>query len=466
MPTAERPSFRRRLLAQLGAALTFALALVGVAVWGGVAARSTHEARRALRAEAHAVEAAAVTPGGHLRPRRYDWSEPHHRYSDRRLDPYFLQVFDRDGRLLRASLNTAGGPLPQHALARTDGDGLATPLARLPDRRFYRITEALRASDGREVGVVQIARHVPTVPAHLGRLAAALVLALGSLLAALLALVWGIGGRVVRPLAALTAHAEGLSAATLGARVPVPPDADREAAALAAALNGALVRLDAAFDQMQRFTADASHELQTPLTVLRGHVDVALRRERTPESYRETLRVLASEAEAMTTTVRGLLALARLDADAGLDTARVDLADVARAEAETFRALAETRGLALGVHADAAPVAGHSDLLREMVRTLLDNAVKYTASGHVAVATGASEGQAWVAVEDTGPGMAPEHRARATSRFWRGPDVQAVPGSGLGLALAQRIAERHGGALVLDAAPGGGLRATVRLPAG
>ena len=201
----DRPGFRRRLLGRLGAALAAALALVGAAVWGGVAVWSTHEARAALRAEARDVAHAVVRADGALAPDAYTWDEPHHRFASPRLDPYFLQVFDARGRLVRASANVRGGPLPAAPLARTDGDGPADPLARLADRRFYRITEGLRAPDGREVGVVQITRYVPAVPAGLGRLAAALALGLAALLGALLAIFWVVGGRVVRPLASITA---------------------------------------------------------------------------------------------------------------------------------------------------------------------------------------------------------------------------------------------------------------------
>jgi len=459
----DRPTFRRRLVGRLGVALAAALALVGVAAWGAVAAWATHDARAALRAEIHAVEHAVVGRDGALHPERYDWDEPHHRFASRRIDPYFVQLFDPRGTLILASDNTAGGPLPPAMMPLTDADRPLEPLARLPDRRFYRATETAHAPDGRPIAVVQVARYVPPAVERLPAVAGTLALGLGALLAALLALVAAIGGRVVGPLARITAHAAALSPATLGERVPVPPDADRETAVLAATLNDALGRLDVAFDQMQRFTADAAHELQTPLTVLRGHIDVTMRRERSPDVHRETLGVLAAQVDAMTATVRGLLALARLDAGAAPGREPVDLADLARAEVEAARPAAEARGLALDLRAMPAPVVGHSDLLREVMRALLDNAVKYTPAGRVVVATGVDGGEAWLAVEDSGPGLAPEHRARAADRFWRAPGTQHLPGSGLGLALAHRIAERHGGTLDLADGADGGLRATVRL---
>lgn len=454
---------------RLGLALTLALGTIGVAVWAGAAAWSVLEARRALRFEVQAVQTDIVGPDGAVDPEAYYWDEPHHRFDVERIDPFFLQVFDLDGRLLRASDNVAQfAAFPTTPLASTAADGALAPLAtfRLGDQRLYHVTEPLLGPGGRPVGLVQVARFVPALQAHLGRLAAGLAVGLGLSLAALLGLVWAVGGRVVRPLQAITAHAAGLSAATLGERVPVPPNADRETAALATALNGSLERLDEAFAEMKRFTANAAHELQTPLTVLRGHVQVTLRRDREPEAYRETLRLLDDEVAGMIRTVRGLLSLARLDAAAPLPSEIVDLAQVARDEALAADARARAQGLALHVRADAPALAqGHPDLLREAVRTLLDNAIKYTPSGHVTIAAGTSGGEAWVAVEDTGPGIAPEHRGHAVDRFWRAADVQHVPGSGLGLALADRVARSNGGRLTLDGAEPHGLRAVLAVPA-
>ncbi len=465
--TSSRPPFRRRLTLALGLALSVALAVVGVLVWLGASAWMTYEARAMLRAEAAAVEAAVVTPDGRLVADRYEWDEPHHRFAMPRIDPNFLQVFDAEGRLVRASDNLAAlSGFPTRRLESTDADGPLVSLARIEagGRHLYRVTEPLRSRTGQTVGYVQLARYDPGLRAHLGRLAAGLAAGLGLLLAALLALVWTVGSHVVRPLEAITAHAAALSATTLGDRIPVPPDADRETAALATALNDALERLDGSFAEMQRFTANAAHELQTPLTVLRGHVDVALRRAREPEAYRQTLRLLGDEVDVLTHTVRGLLALARLDVGASFETEVVDLASLARAEADSFRPQAEEKGLTLIIDAVPTPVEGHPDLLRDVARTLLDNAIKYTDAGTVRVSVGSGDGHARLVVADSGPGISPDHVGRVTDRFWRADDVQHVPGSGLGLAIAARIVERHEGRLTVGNQHDGGAEIEVTLP--
>ena len=453
-------------MARLGLTLALALALLGTGLWGGVAGWATHEARRALRQEAYDVQSAIVAADGSVDVTRYDWDEPHHRFGAARIDPYFLQVFDARGRLVRASENVAGlapEAFPTRPLASTAGDGALVPLAtfRIGGQRLYRITEPLLDARGERVGTVQVARFVPPLVANLGRLGGALALGLVGLLATLLALVWTVGGRVVRPLQAMTAHAADLSAATLGERVTVPPEADREAAVLGATLNDALDRLDGAFDEMRRFTANAAHELQTPLTVLRGHVDVALRREREPEAYRETLRLLGSEVDGMVETVRGLLALARLDASgAALDTEPVDLAALAVAEADAVRGRAEAKGLALHVHAEPTSARGHPGLLRDVTRNLLDNAIKYTDAGRIDLYVGARGGEVCLVVEDTGPGIAPEHEAHVADRFWRADGVQHLPGKRHG---ARPRLPSGGAPRRADEGGHGGLRRRARL---
>ena len=462
-----RPTFRRRLTVSLGIALGIALATLGVLVWLGASALATVEARAVLGGEAAAVERATAATG-RLDAAAYDWDEPHHRYAAPRIDPFFLQVFDMRGRLVRASANVAAVPgYPAQALATTEGDGPLTPLARLSPAgaHLYRVTEPLVAPDGRAVGTVQLARFDPGFGTQLRALALALAAVLGLLLAALLGLVWTVGGRVVRPLEAIPEHATALSAQTLADRIPLPPQADRETAALADTLNGALARLGGSFAEMQRFTANAAHELQTPLTVLRGHLDVSLRRDRTPEAYRATQRLLLGEVEGLTRTVHGLLALARVDAGEGLATHTVDLAAVAQSVAETFRTTAETRGLTLCIDAHPVRVDGHPDLLGDVVRNLVDNAVKYTDAGGVTVTVRRQGSHAQLVVEDTGRGIAPEHAPRVTDRFWRADAVQHLAGSGLGLALVARIVERHGGRFAAGAGVHGGARVEVVLPA-
>jgi signal transduction histidine kinase len=468
MPTEPRPPFRRRLLVTLGLALGFALAALGALVWLGAYVGLTFGARARVEAEAHEVASHVLQPDGRLDADDYAWDQPHHRFLDPHIDPYFVRVFDARGRLLRTSENVARLRAPMPAPAPPGEAGLLRPLRpfSVGAHRLYAVTEEVVRPDGAPVGLVEVARYDPELDRQLLRIG--LGLGAGFLLvwAALLGLVWAVGGRVVRPLEAITASAQALSPEHLEGRVPVPPDADGETAELAEALNVALARIEDAFREVRRFTADAAHELQTPLTVMLGHVDVALRRERDPAAYRETLRLLHGEIGGLTQTVRGLLALARLEGSRqALEVAPVDFPRLVEGEVEAVRRRAEERGLALRLTTSTGgTVLGHEPLLREVVRNLLDNAVKYTQAGEVAVRVEEAGSGVHLVVADTGPGIPEEDLPHVTARLHRARSVQHVPGSGLGLALVQQVVRHHGGVLSVASVPGQGTTVTIVLP--
>ncbi|NNF59027.1 MAG: HAMP domain-containing protein [Rhodothermaceae bacterium] len=463
------PSFRRRLTLTLGSTLALALGAFGGLVLLGAWAFMTYSARQHLASEVTNI-ATQVVHGGQLDLDAPPWDEPHHRFTEPHIDPHFVQVFDADGRPLRSSANVArlGDDFPARLLPVTGTTASLEPLRTFEASsiRFYHLTTPLTTGRGRLLGYLQVSRYAPPISAMLRRLGLGLAVGYVVALAGLIALLWAVGGRVVRPLEAMTASARALSPERLSQRVPVPPDADRETTELGRALNDALARLEDAFVEVRRFTADAAHELQTPLTVLLGHIEVALRRERSPEAYRDTLGVLREEAEDMVRTVRGLLALARMEAPQP-SAEPVPLGQIAREETEAVRPRAEKKGLMLTVNAESeAYVMGHPALLREAVRNLLDNAVKYTDTGEVRVRVGRRDGQVVLAVEDTGSGIAEEHLPHVTRRFWRADGVQHLPGSGLGLSLVEQVAAHHGGRFRIDSESDTGTHAEMMLPTG
>jgi len=260
-----------------------------------------------------------------------------------------------------------------------------------------------------------------------------------------------------RPAQQIAAQAEAIEAGTLSARITAHATV-AEYASLVAVLNAMLDRLGRAFEVQRRFVADASHELRSPLTVLRGDLDVALRRERSPQEYRETLERMREETARMTVLAENLLVLAR--ADAGLPAtslADLDLADVAGRVVERAARQAETAGIVLTVEATPAPVRGDAALLERAVGNLVENAVRYVSRGsHVTVRCARSGGLAVLHVEDDGPGIPAEHAPLIFERFYRGDPARGRDaGSGLGLPIARAIAEAHGGRLTLErAGPG------------
>ena len=466
-PLQGAPSFRRRLTLTLGLGLGVALLLFSGLVLVGAWAFLNYSAREHLASEVNNI-AAQIVQGDRLHLDAPPWDEPHHRFTEHHIDPHFVQVFDAEGRPLRSSTNVtrlgAGFPARLLPLTPTTPDFRPLPTFDAGGSRFYHLTVPLLTPRERTLGYLQVSRYEPGIPSILNRVALGLGVGYVVVLTGLLALLWTVGSRVVRPLEAMTASTRRLSPDRLDQRVPIPPNADRETAELGRALNDALGRLEGAFTEVRRFTADAAHELQTPLTVLMGHVEVALRRERSPEAYRETLHVLREEAEEMVRTVRGLLMLARLEG-ASLPPERVDVGLIARDEAAAARPRAEAKGLTLTVAADpSTDVTGHPALLREAVRNLLDNAVKYTDAGEVRVEVQSVDGHVTLGVEDTGIGIPPEHLPHVTGRFWRADGVQHLPGSGLGLSLVEQVAAHHGGAFHVRSEAGVGTQVELVLP--
>ncbi len=275
---------------------------------------------------------------------------------------------------------------------------------------------------------------------------------------------WLFAGLATKPAQEIAAQAEAIEAGTLSARITAHAETS-EYRRLVGVLNAMLDRLDRAFQAQRRFVADASHELRSPLTVLKGDIEVALRRERAPEEYRSALESSREEVDRMTALADNLLTLARADAGLATDQLRpVDLAALAARVVERVgRAAAEER-VTVTVDAVPAPVRGDGPLLERAIGNLVENALKYSPAGsRITVRCGPRGGAGVVEVEDTGPGIAADQAAHVFDRFYRGDPARARgAGAGLGLPIARAIAEAHGGTLELvRPGPGALFRLTV-----
>jgi heavy metal sensor kinase len=286
-----------------------------------------------------------------------------------------------------------------------------------------------------------------------------LIVLAGTLLAHRLA------GNILEPVRRIASTARSLSQHELHRRVEVnvPPD---ELGELVETFNGMLARLEASFESLRRFTADASHELRSPLALMRSELEGTLARARTPAEYEQVLRDLEAEVEHMARMVDQLLMLARADAGALQPAAtNLDVADFLHETAARWRPIADRRHVQLDVDApDSGSVAADPDLLRRVMDNLIDNATRHSPAGTAVRLTGAPTVGGWsIEVRDQGPGIPQTARAALFERFVRVDDARARDGggAGLGLALSRAIAESHGGSLQLVDPNGRG--ATFRL---
>jgi two-component system sensor histidine kinase QseC len=278
-------------------------------------------------------------------------------------------------------------------------------------------------------------------------------------------LIWTGVGRGLVPLRRLAAEIARRSPQQLD---PVnADDAPQEVRPLADSLNRLLARLGEALESERRFTANAAHELRTPLAALKTQAQVALRAAADADR-RQALTQIVRGVDRATHLVTQLLTLARLDphAAAAGHTA-VDIATVAATVVAELAPQALERGVEIGLtDGSGGSVRGDVAALEILIRNLVDNAIRYTPDGgHVDVAVARTGGATTLTVTDSGPGIPPEERARVFGRFYRLPGSSA-PGCGLGLSIANRIAELHGARIELADGPGGrGLTVGVQFPA-
>jgi two-component system, OmpR family, sensor kinase len=321
---------------------------------------------------------------------------------------------------------------------------------------------------GRSTSLIQVGMSLESVSGTRRRflLVMAAVLPLAVLLAGSGG--WLLARRALRPVDQMTEAARRISAEHLDERVHTTGTGD-ELDRLAATLNDMLARLDVTFRQIRQFSADASHELQTPLTILQGELEVALRAPRTPDEYRRVLTSALEESKRIARLVEGLLLLSRADAGVlRMDHQAVDLARLVAEVCEHSQVLAKARGVTLDL-GPLTPVTmqGDPQHLRRLLVNLVDNGLKYTlAGGRVTLALHQEGMWAVLRVADTGIGLAPEEQKRIFQRFYRAPTAMSreAEGSGLGLCIARSIVEAHGGAIQVESAAGHGSIFTVRLP--
>jgi len=370
---------------------------------------------------------------------------------------FYYVAWSRDGReWSRSATAPSDVPLPERGSSTRP-----TPAMRMRGtlRELYQFT-----SPGE---CVVVGRSVAPELANLHQLALWFSVLGGAVLVLGLAGGWWLATRAIRPIHDISSAAARIATGDLSHRINTDKT-DNELGQLAAVLNSTFARLESSFERQRQFTADASHELRTPVAVILSQTQATLARERNPAEYRETLEACQRAAQRMRSLIESLLVLARLDA--GQENAkreRVELSEVARDCVELLRPLANERRVMIHCELAAAECHGDSQQLAQVITNLVTNAILHNKHGGEArITTRRDPDNVIVTVADNGPGIPAEDLPRLFERFYRADKSRtgATGGTGLGLAISKAIIEAHGGSIEVTSMVGNGTTFSVRLP--
>ncbi len=316
--------------------------------------------------------------------------------------------------------------------------------------------------NGQVEAVVQIAQSLRSVDSLRERLLLSLLLGSPIVVAAAGFGGYYLAGRALRPIDHIVATARRISAHDLTERLDLPPSRD-EVGRLAATFDDMLGRLDEAFQRERRFSHDAAHELRTPLAAMQSILSVIAEQRRSPAEYEAALADLSEETDKLRALTDDLLRLARAEASEPL-WEPVELGELVPDVVDSLRPLADADRVRLTCLTEGGlAVVGDTDALIRLLVNLLDNAIKYTAAGSIAVSVRGLPDQVLIEVVDTGDGIAAEHLPHVFDRFYRADESRTTSGTGLGLAICREIARSHGGDIKVRSEPGRGSTFTVEL---
>lgn len=392
-------------------------------------------------------------PDGRLQLR-----EDYHNHPDsRRLLERLLEILSPDGSVMYRNER-----LGQEALGKAPfpGEGVDTF-----SERTFRLRDGSRISlvsryytlRGRPM-IIRLGYRQDAIWSRIREFLTASLTLLPLLLAIAAVLGSQLARRVLYPLEEMALRAEQITAERLDQRLPVMNPAD-ELGHLAGVINTVLDRLEQSFEQLRRFTSDASHELRTPLAAIRSVGEVALQNSHLPDDSKDTIGSMLEEVTRLTSLVDSLLTISRADAgEIKLNLTAFSLNELVKEVAGVIAILAEERQQQLIVSGDEEDVMVHGDalLLRQAVMNVLHNAVKYSPhGGSITVWTGVSRERgtrAVIRIADSGPGIAPEHRARVFDRFYRvdAGRTREAGGAGLGLSIADWAVRVQGGQIRIE----------------
>jgi heavy metal sensor kinase len=378
----------------------------------------------------------------------------------------YLQISDASGNSIYQSRFFEEHPLPPLA-----PDDLGRPLyqnRKLGHERFRLLSKQIKVSA--RVFIVRIGHPMHEETETLDDFRLYLLWFAPLLLLAASAGGYWLSRRALAPVDALARTARTISGHNLSSRLEQLHTGD-ELQRLSDTLNEMLARIESAFLRITEFTADASHELRTPIALIHTEAELALRRSRDEAEYREALRHILLESDRTAKLIEELLALARADSGReALDLHPIDLLPILRESASKWNQVASLHNLEFEQHLEAQrlPVMGDENALPRVIDILLDNALKYTPPpGKVTLSAEEQPGRVIVTVQDTGIGITPEDQSRIFERFYRVDKARSreLGGAGLGLAIAQWIVQLHKGSITVKSEPGKGSVFQLEIPA-
>lgn len=383
----------------------------------------------------------------------------------------YVQLRALNGQIISRSINLGNQylviPPDQHERANL-GQSVPSDFT-VNKTRLRAYVAPIRLKSGDVIGYIELAQSLKQVDSTLRDLATLIILSIAAGLVVAAFGGWFIAGNILGPIDRVTLTAQKITRARdLGRRINVPDTVD-EVGRLAMTFNEMLARIEDLFRAQQRFVADVSHELRSPLTAVRGNLDLLKRgASDDPEERAQMIEAMDSETARMSRLVSDLLLLARQDSGVPISKQPIELDTLMLEVYRQAQLTAKGVTLVLGAE-DQAIIVGDRDRLKQVLLNLVDNAVKYTTQGGK-VTLSLTKDDTWVkiAVQDTGIGIAPENIPNLFDRFYRVDKARSrdAGGTGLGLAIAKSVVEAHNGKITVESEVGKGSTFTVWLPLG
>jgi heavy metal sensor kinase len=388
----------------------------------------------------------------------------------RKYYPFFFRILDGEGEPIYISkeFRELEYALSDNVLINAmKGRGTREEIHAAGRRRPYRIISTPFFKEGKLIYIIQLGTHLHFLRKNLARfknhilVALPIILILGSFGG------WMLARKSLSPIGYIVSKAQSITSQSLSERL-TPRGTDDEMDDLIRTINGMIARLESSFKRMAEFTADASHELKTPICAMRGEAEVLLSKGRTTEEYQEGLANFIEQFDHLNRMINDLILLSKSDSsevELKLVSLRLDL--LIQDIGHLFQILAEQKNIALNIDPmQETVVMGDKIRLQQLFTNLIDNAIKYTSKGSILVTVEKNEGMVLIKIKDTGIGIPKEEQEKIFKRFYRVDKSRSreTGGVGLGLSIAQWVTHAHKGTIQVQSNPGKGSTFIVTLP--